>query len=160
EMPTRVSIVAAGPDETVYYTGTVPEAAAPGGEDTSSATFGVNPGPLRLRLSVDGTSSHVIASETRTITATDLPPPRTALGTPERVRARTSREYRQRVEMPGASPVARREFGRTDRLLVRVPAYAPADRPQAVSVRLLKQAGYVIEALPVASAGPRELQQA
>jgi hypothetical protein len=60
---------------------------------------------------------------------------------------------------PEAVPVATRGFSRTDRLLVRVPAYGPDDRAQ-VSVRLLNQSGYVMAELPVTPVGARYLQQA
>lgn len=161
ETPARVSIVASGPDDVAYFKGAVPEALASGvGETASRATFDADPGPLRLRLSIEGASSQLITSETRTMTVTDLTTPQIALGTPEVLRARTVRQYQQMKANPEATPVATRAFSRTDRLLVRVPAYGPDDRTQVVSVRLLNQSGYVMGELPVTPVGARHLQQA
>ena len=48
------------------------------------------------------------------------------LGTPEVLRARTARDFRALASDPDAVPVAAREFSRTERLMIRVPAYAPS----------------------------------
>ena len=56
-----------------------------------------------------------------------------ALGTPEVFRARNAREFRA-LEAQAAVPVASREFSRTERLLIRFPAYGPAGTPPLVTV--------------------------
>ena len=107
----------------------------------SRVTFEVSPGKMQLRLSVEGAASQVLDTEMREITVPDLTRRRPMLGTPEVFRARTVRELQQIKADPDAVPVAVREFSRTDRLLIRVPAYGPGDTAPALSVHLLNRAG-------------------
>ena len=72
------------------------------------------------------------------------------LGTPEVLRARNAREFRS-LETDSAVPVASREFSRTERLLIRFAAYAPAGARPAVSARLLSRMGQPMRDLPVVS---------
>ncbi len=69
----------------------------------------------------------------REIAVPDLTAPVHALGTAEVLKARTMREYQQLKADPDAVPVASREFSRTDRLLIRVPAYGAGDTTPAVT---------------------------
>jgi hypothetical protein len=101
-------------------------------------------------VSVEGSSAQVLDSETRDITVPDLTSPVTTLGTPEVLRARTPREYQQMKADPDAVPVATREFSRSDRLLIRVPAYGPASSEPSTTARLLNRAGQAMMDLPVA----------
>ena len=55
--------------------------------------------------------------------------------------------------------MAVREFSRTDRLLVRVPAYGPGGTPPALSVHVLNRAGQQMNELPaVPSPAPNQMQ--
>ncbi len=74
-----------------------------------------------------------------------------ALGTPEVLRARTAREFRT-LDAKAAVPVASREFSRTERLLIRFRAYAPAGPPPVVSARLLDRMGHAMRPLTVVPA--------
>jgi len=49
-------------------------------------------------------------------------------------------------------PIAVREFSRTDRLLVRVPAYAAGGTTPALSVHILNRAGQAMNELPTTPA--------
>src|SRR5262249_19085554 len=81
--------------------------------------------------------------------------PAALLGTPAVFRARTLRDYQQMKADANATPIATREFSRTDRIFVRVPAYGPGGAPPAVSVHLLNRAGQPMAELPAAAgAGP------
>ena len=84
----------------------------------------------------------------REITVPDLTAPQTLLGTPQVFRARTVREYQQLKADPDAVPLAAREFSRTDRLLVRVPAYGPGGTAPPLSVHILNRAGQPMSELP------------
>ena len=154
--PARVSLMAVGPDGSPYFRGRVPDvalaAAAPAGgtaagsasqgaavtagRGPSRVTFDVSPGKVQLRLSVEGTASQVLDTEMREITVPDLTSPQTSLGTAELFRGRTVREYQQLKADPDAVPLAAREFSRTDRLFVRVPAYGPGGTTPAVSAHI------------------------
>jgi VWFA-related protein len=177
--PARVSLMAVAPDGSPYYRGRVPDvalasAAPAGGAGAGSAgqatavtagrgpsrvTFDVMPGKVQLRLSVEGTASQVLDTEMREITVPDLTAPQTSLGTAQLFRGRTVREYQQLKSDPDAVPLAAREFSRTDRLFVRVPAYGPGGTTPAVSAHILNRSGQAMNELPVVPAEKAGVQQ-
>jgi hypothetical protein len=101
---------------------------------------------------VEGSASEVLDAETREFTVPDLTSPQTALGTPEVFRARTLRDFQQLKGDLKAVPVPAREFSRSDRLLVRVPAWGPANSTPKLTARLLNRGGQAMSELPVAPA--------
>ena len=154
DQPARVSLTAAGPDGSPYFRGRVPSQAALVPTGPTRISFEVQPGKLELRMSVEGTSAEVLDSEVREIVVPDLSSMRTALGTPEVYRARTVRELQQLKADRLSAPVAAREFSRTDRVFLRVPAYGPGDGTPKLTARLLNRAGQAIRDLPVAVSAP------
>jgi VWFA-related protein len=172
EEPARVSLMAVGSDGAPYFRGRVPDMALASSSPTASAaggaapargpsrvTFEVAPGKVQLRVSVEGAASQVLDSEVREITVPDLTAPQTTLGTPQVLRARTARDFQQLKADADAVPIAVREFTRTDRLLIRVPAYGPGGSAPTLSVHLLNRAGQPMNELPVApSPKPGEQQ--
>ena len=183
EEPARVALMAVGADGSPYFRGKVPDAAAaarasngiasaPQGaangtgaasvqKAPSRVTFDVAPGKMQLRLSVEGAGSQVLDTEVREITVPDLTGSQPILGTPEMFRARTMREYQQLKADAEAIPHAVREFSRTDRLLIRVPAYGPGGTTPMLSVHLLNRAGSAMSELPAApspSAGAQQFE--
>ena len=84
---------------------------------------------------------------------------RTRPGTPEVLRARTAREFQQLKSDPAGIPIAAREFSRTDRLIIRVPAYGPGGTSPALSVHLLNRAGSAMSELAPAAAPTTGMQQ-
>ena len=99
----------------------------------------------------------MLDSETREIAIPDLTSTQTMIGTPEVLRARTAREFQQLKSDPAGMPIAAREFSRTDRLIVRVPAYGPGGTTPALSVHLLNRAGSAMSELaPAAGADRRD----
>jgi VWFA-related protein len=150
DVPARVSVTAIAPDGSPYYRGKTPEnTGAPGQPAGGMVTFEAKPGKAQLRLSIESSASEVLDSEVREIDVPDLTAADTAIGTPALFRARTPRELQQMKASPGAMPTAAREFTRTDRLFVRVPAYGNGSQ---LTARLLNRAGDKIADLPVAPA--------
>jgi VWFA-related protein len=171
--PSRVSLMALGPDGSAVFRGKVDDQGlrgAPGSNGSShlnssngsagaaataqrggSVTFEAPPGTIQLRVSVEGTGSQVLDSETRELTVPDLTGAR-ALGTPAVYRARTVRDVQQIKADPAAAPTAAREFSRTDRLVIRVPTYGAAGSAPAVTARLLNRTGAPMSDVPVAAA--------
>jgi VWFA-related protein len=163
DQPARMMVMAVGTDGAPFFRGRVPDAvvasAAPPGPGAASATaaprgpsrvsFEVNPGKVQLRLSVEGSASQVLDTEVREITVPDLSTAKVALGTPELFRARTLREFQQLQADPNAVPVTGREFSRTDRVLIRVPAYAAGSATAKVTARLLNRTGQPMNDLAV-----------
>jgi VWFA-related protein len=170
EAPARVALTAVGPGGAPYFRGRVPEAppASTGttGATTNSAalqaparvTFDADPGTLQLRVSVESAGAQVIDSEIREMVVPDLTA-HTSLGTPAVFRARTAREFQQINADPAAVPVAVREFSRTDRLLIRVPAFGPGTTAPSVTARLLNRTGQPMLDLAVAPAGASSTDQ-
>jgi VWFA-related protein len=173
EEPARVSLIAASPDGSPYFRGKVePSATVGASTGTSSAsttasqggpkgpgrvTFDVAPGKIQLRVSVEGSGAQVLDTEIREITVPDLTGGQTLLGTPELFRARTVREFQQLKTEADPVPLATREFSRTDRLVVRIPAYGTSGAP-ALKVQLLNRSGSAMSALTPAAA-PKEGEQ-
>lgn len=168
--PARVSVTVAGEDGAPYFRGRVPEAPAAAGPGNGSAagstsglsrggsrvTFEAPPGHLQLRLSVEGRGAQVVDSETRDLVVPDLTSPDIAIGTPVVLRARTVREWQQLKADRESVPVAARDFIRTDRLLIRVPAYGPAGTTPALGARLLNRAGQPVADLSVVAGAAAE----
>lgn len=162
ESPTRVMITAVGPDGAPYFRGRVPETAPAAGATAtapSRVTFEAAPGKLQLRLSVEGSASQVLDSEAREIAVPDLTASDTILGTPQVLRARTVRDYQALKSDPDAVPIPVREFSRTDRLLIRVPAYGPGATTPMLSAHLLNRAGQPMSDLQVAPSPLADMQQ-
>jgi len=167
QQPARVSLMAVGPDNSPYFRGRVPDVVlASAVPATSAATngtggaaprlparvsFEAKPGKMQLRVSVEGAGSEVLDSEIREITVPDLTSPQTTIGTPELFRARTVREFQQLKGDADAVPIAVREFSRTDRLLIRVPAYGAGTAVPALTARLLNRTGQPMLDLAVAA---------
>jgi VWFA-related protein len=167
--PARVSLMAVGASGDPIFRGRVPDmalastspaptagtAAAGAPMRPSRVTFDVAPGKMQLRVSVEGTGSQVLDTEVREITVPDLTSAQTVLGTPAVFRARTVRELQQLKGDPDAVPVPGREFSRTDRMLIRVPAYGPGGTSPKLNVHLLNRAGSAMTEL---TAGPAPAQ--
>jgi VWFA-related protein len=160
DTPSRVTLLALGPDGAPYFRGAVPEVST-GGLTSRAArvSFDASPGRLQLRVSVEGTSSRLLDAETRDVAIPDLGAPETLLGTPLLLRGRTLPEYQQIKADAGAVPVATREFSRSDRLMVRVPVYGPGGTLPALRARLLSRAGRAMADLAAAEGGPPGLPQ-
>jgi VWFA-related protein len=151
--PARVSITAVSPDGSPYYRGKIPE----GNSSTtaiagSKISFDAQPGKMQLRVSVESAGADVLDSEVREIAVPDLTAPQIAFGTPAVYRARTVPEYQRLKNDPQAMPTAAREFSRTERVFIRVPAYAPGTSAPTVTARLLNRTGQAMNDLTVANA--------
>ena len=150
ETPARVMVTAVGPDGAPYYRGRITD---------PRLTFEADPGKLQLRLSVEGSASQVLDTETREIAVPDLTGSEIVLGTPQVLRARTARDYQQIKSDPDAVPLPAREFSRTDRLLIRVPAYGPGNTAPALSAHLLNRGGQAMSELQVGPSTSPDVQQ-
>jgi hypothetical protein len=141
--PSRVAFKALGADGTTVFEGPVrPSGVSLDGSDGADAraVFEVPPGRIRLQMSIEDSASQPIDLDVREILVGDLRAP-VAIGTPEVFRARTARDVRALEENPNAVPVAAREFSRAERLVIRVPAYAPGSAAPTLSAKLLSGAG-------------------
>jgi VWFA-related protein len=163
--PSRIVLKASTADGTTVYEGaaraSLPGMPAQGGAATpAQLVFSAPPGRLRVQMSIEDIGSRVLDTDVRDVAvrAFDGPNARVALGTPRIMRARTAREYRTLVDDPDAVPTPSRVFSRMERLLIRLPAYASADRP-AVSARLLSAIGGAMRELTVSPATAPDVYQ-
>jgi hypothetical protein len=149
----RVLLKAFAPDGTSLYDGTVLPSGPlrPGSATDARAVFDVPPGTVRLRMSIEDQAAQPIDTDVRDLSVRDLSGP-VILGTAAFMRARTALDYRALENDPDAAPVASREFSRTERLLIRFPAYAPTGASLSVSARLLNRGGQALRDLPVQKA--------
>ena len=110
---------------------------------------------MQLRVSVESAGADVLDSEVREIAVPDLTAPQIAIGTPAVYRGRTVPEY-QRLKADGqAMPTTAREFSRTERVFIRVPAYAPGTSVPTVSAKLLNRTGQSMGDLTVSPSAGR-----
>ena len=153
----RVSLTALAAAGRPLFRGRVPDGPANGPAPAAktetaaggTASFEVPPGPLQLRISVEGARGEVLDSASRELTVPDFTSVEVSLGTPRIYRARTVRELQTLKANRDAAPAAGRDFSRTERLLVRADAYGPGGTPPTVTARLLNREGTLMNELPV-----------
>ncbi len=164
EPAARVALTAISPDGRPVFRGRVPEAPAdapavgatvvPG----ASTTFDVQPGPLELKMVVEGARGQVIDSVGRELTVPDYNTVEVSFGTPRVYRVRSVPELQALRGKPDAVPTADRAFSRTERLFIRLDAYAPGGAAPAMTARLLNRAGQSMSDLPVQTPAGRSAE--
>jgi VWFA-related protein len=138
--PRRVTVLATSPGGEIVYRGRVPGELAPAGSG-GSITFDAPPGKLDVRLTIEGDGTGTLDTEDRTLEVPDLTAPELVLTTPRVWVARNAREMTVLQSATPPPPSATREFRRTDRLLIKFNALAPAGAPAQVTAQLLNQQG-------------------
>jgi VWFA-related protein len=135
-----IVITASTQDGTVLFDGPVgptDDPVSPG--VPNHASFDAPVGQVRVDMKILDVKGVVIDTDTRDLTV----PRRQASGptiyAPAVLRARSAREFRELSGDPNAAPVPTRDFRRTDRLLIRVPALDASGSPVAVSATLLNR---------------------
>jgi hypothetical protein len=138
--PATIVITASAPDGSVLFDGAVGPAGDPASPDVPNrASFDAPTGTVRVDMKILDAKGVVIDTDARDVT---LKAPRQEGPTmypPAVMRTRSAREFRQALDDDTVPPVATRDFRRTDRLLIRVPAYAPSGAPAPVSAVLLNR---------------------
>jgi VWFA-related protein len=150
----RLVLTALAGDGSIIFEGAVaptgPAALDEPGTTPVRAVFDVAPGRLRLRMTIQDVAAQEIDRDVRELSIRDLRGG-VAIGTPEVLRSRNAREFRT-LDVPAAVPVVAREFSRTERLLIRFPAYGPSDAAPEVSAKLLGRTGHALRDLTVSRA--------
>jgi VWFA-related protein len=148
--PRRVTVLATSASGDVIFRGRVPaELAAPG--NGGITRFEAPPGKLDLRLTIEGDGTGTLDTEDRGLVVPDLSVPEVILSTPKIWFARNAREFTALTSGLPPAPTAVREFRRTDRLLIRLDAYAPGTSPTKVTAQLLNQQGTKMSDVPVSA---------
>lgn len=112
-------------------------------------TFLAPPGPIQLRLSVEGPAGNVLDTDFRDIVVPDYAKVEPLLSNPAVFRARTQRDANLIIDNPKATPTTAREFSRTERLVLRFQAYAPGGGAATPTVQLLNRAGKKMADVPI-----------
>src|SRR6185503_19388309 len=92
-------------------------------------------------------SGSVLDTDYRALSVPNMQVTRPTFATPQLVRTRTARQFAEASRDPDAAPSAARSFSRTERLLVRVPAYAAGNTQPVVTARLLNRRGVTMREL-------------
>jgi VWFA-related protein len=149
----RVAVTAGGQTGTAYFRGKVPEAGAapapaatpgaPSAADSAGGriTFQAPPGPVQLRMTVEGAAGQTLDSDFRDLVVPDYAKAEPLLSVPALYRARTQRDVNLIAADANPRPTTAREFSRTERLHVRFQAYAPGGGAASPTGRLLNRAG-------------------
>jgi len=117
------------------------------GQPQSRASFVSPSGRLVVQMSIEDVTSRVVDRDVRDLDVRGFPGP-VSMGSPQVLRARTAREFQALAADPEATPVASRQFSRSERLLVRIPVFSTGS--PTVSARLVTSFGSVMRDLVVA----------
>jgi VWFA-related protein len=118
-------VSATTPAGKVLYEGKVaPAGGRPSTTVTDRVDFDAPPGRVWIDVTILAADGKVLESDARDVDVPDLSKTRGALLTPAIVRARSAREFREMSADPAVAPIPSRDFRRSDRLLIRVPASA------------------------------------
>lgn len=158
--PARVALTAVAPDGRPVFRGRVPDDSTAAASKGGSVSFDVPPGQLDMKMVVEGARGQVIDTTGRQLTVPDFTHVTMAFGTPRVYRVRTIPELQNLKSNANAVPTTERQFSRTDRLYIRVDAYAPGGITPPVTARLLNRAGQSMADIPVQQAPgrPAELE--
>lgn len=183
DIPTQVAVTAIAEDGAPYFRGRVgsgasgaggavvigatgPSSSAPAAAGATNGAAGgrvefeAKPGPMRMRLSVEGDGGRVLDSDQLDITVDDFTAPQVHMSTPMVLRARTVPEMRALSANLSAPPTTERTFRRSERVLIRLSAYGPGGSAPEVTAQLLNRAGDVMSPVTVeAVAGQADLRQ-
>jgi hypothetical protein len=120
--------------------------------DEERATFDAPPGFLALEMGIDSSSGGSLDTDYRSLSIPNLKVTKPTFATPQLIRTRTARQFADLSQNANAAPSASRSFSRTERLLVRAPAYGAGDTVPVVKARLLNRRGTVMRELEAVSA--------
>ena len=152
EQAARLNVIASNAAGELFFRGKrEADPAVVGRTAGGTLTFEAVPGPLGLRIVVEGPGGAVLDTETREITVPDYSGAGIAIGTPRMFRARTARDIAAIKADAAARPVATREFSRTERLLLRFSAWGPGGVTPLVKARMLNMRGEPVTDLPAAT---------
>ncbi len=147
--PTLLVVTASMPNGTVLFDGSVTPAgtaaAAPG---DNRAEFEAPPGRVLIDVKVLDAKGVVMDSDARDLEVPTIGNSKATILAPAVLRTGSAREFRTVSENPDAAPVPSRDFRRTDRLLLRVPAYDAGGAPARVSATLLNRWRQPMRAVP------------
>jgi hypothetical protein len=143
--PARLAVTAIAQSGEPYFRGKV--------EEPRMIAFDADPGEMQVKFNIENAQGQVLDVATRELTVPDFSNTEVSLSTPQLLRARTVKEIAVLKADPASAPTPDREFRRTERLAVRVEAYARQGGEPAVTAKLLNRSGQSMAQIPVQTAG-------
>jgi VWFA-related protein len=117
--------------------------------DLARAAFEAAPGFVAVEMAIQSSNGTPLDTDYRSISVPNLQVNKPTFATPQVLRTRTARQFADVSQDANASPSASRAFSRTERLLVRIPAYGAGETLPVVSARLLNRRGIAMRELPL-----------
>ena len=142
----RVMLKASKADGTVLFDGPILAVRSGMSGTPDRAEFDAPSGRVEIDMTILGLQGEKLDTEARDL---EVPPlgPGTLLLPPVVVPTRSALEFREASADEHAAPDPDSEFSRTERLLIRVPAYAAMNEPARVTARLLNRKGQQLQQL-------------
>ena len=138
--PETIVITASAADGTVLFDGGVRSAGAPALPDVPNrATFAAPAGPVRIDIKILDPKGVVLDTDARDVTVTAPRTDRPTIYAPAVMRTRSAREFRDALDLGSVPPIPTRDFRRTDRLLIAVPAFDATGAPAPVTGVLMNR---------------------
>jgi VWFA-related protein len=118
------------------------------------ASFEAPMGPVRIDMKILDEKGVVIDTDSRDLMVPAPNKTGPTIYSPAILRTRSAREFRQDASDPDAPAVPTREFRRTERLIVRVPAIDASGQPIGVTAVLLNRIREPMRTLPAMDTAP------
>ena len=137
-------------DGTLLFDGTLAAVRSPVGSvglPSDRAEFDAPTGRVQLDMTIFGERGEKLDEDARDVDVPSLKGPGTLLLPPVMLATQSAREFREVTADEDAAPGPSREFRRTERLLIRVPAYVAGGNSAQVTARLLNRIGQVVREL-------------
>lgn len=147
--PSVVSLRVTTREGAVLYEGEIrPPRAQLGPVREEAALFAADPGRIQLDLEILAADGSPLDKAAHDVDVPDVNKADPLILPPQVFRCTSAREFREVSADPAAAPVPAREFRRTDRLLVRVPAHSPSGARISLSARVINRMGQVLREVP------------
>ena len=143
----RVALRATTKDGRLLFDGTLAPVRSPRQSDgfpADRAGFDAPAGRVQLNMTILGERGEKLDEDARDLDVPSLKGPATLMLPPMLLATRSAKEFREVTADENAAPAPSREFSRTERLLIRVPAYAPGGDGPRVTARLLNRVGQLV----------------
>jgi VWFA-related protein len=153
--PSVVGLKVTTPAGALLYEG---ELRAPGESVATSvypdaAGFTASPGRIQADLVILGADGTRLDTAAHDIDVPDVSKSDPLILPPQVIDSRSARDFRELSANAEAAPVPRREFRRTERLLLRVPVYSSSGAAITLKARLVNRWGQVLRELPAMDRG-------
>ena len=155
--PTLLVVTASTATGAVLFDGSIVAAGAtPEGDAANIALFDAPPGRVLIDVKILDAKGVVLDTDARDLEVPNLEKARDTILPPAVLRSTSAREFLAVSQDPDAAPAPSREFRRTERLLLRVPAFDGSGAPARVTATLLNRWRQPMRPLPAMDGSVRD----